>query len=51
MDPFDDSDDAMDDSDATVDALTLLREDHQEVLALFERLPADAAFHNSPSLA
>ena len=38
MDPFDDSDDAsLDESDATVDALTLLREDHQEVLALFEQ--------------
>jgi len=44
MDPFDDSDDAsLDESDATVDALTLLREDHQEVLALFEQFDRAAS--------
>jgi len=37
MDPLDDTDDpGFYESDATLDALSLLREDHQEAMALFE---------------
>ncbi len=36
MDPFDDADPEFS-SDATMDAMALLREDHQEVIALFEQ--------------
>ena len=37
MDPFDDTEDTgFAESEATIDALTLLREDHQETMALFE---------------